>query len=475
MNKIGHRRVLDVVIVGAGPAGIFAAKRILQSKKIGSVLILDKGKDPILRNHRLPEQGNDPWNVHDIVSGGGGAGLFSDGKLVLNSNAGGKLDEHIPKQLATSYIEYIDRTVHRLDGLSKLKIPDKSLQIKEMFQSSEGCDLNFKPLKVRHIGSQNLRSVLIRCFQELKRDPRCNVLFDTLVTDISKRKNWLVDTENRNGEMEEISAKKVILCVGKEGSNWLSDIVQKQGGGVTPNRTYFGVRIETETNKILGMKKLSHDPKLSIEFGDRTKIKTHCFCRNGEILPLKYDGLPLAGGHTWFTENNSEYNAEGFTNFGILLGDSSKTRFNYNDCRKYMEDVSAQTNGKLLVQKLSDFRDGLESRKSGISNVSKLSNNVRTGNLRKLELPFDFHEKLISFIDKLNGLDGVEIDGNASLYAPSIEWWMDKINISENMETQADGLYVAGDGAGFSQGIVYAAMTGMRVADEIICKFDTTS
>ncbi|GAH90711.1 unnamed protein product, partial [marine sediment metagenome] len=333
----------------------------------------------------------------------------------------------------------------------------------------EKFKLQYKPLPVRHFGTYNLRKLLIKFWTKLYTFG-ISTFFENHVVEIGKKLNyWQIITSDAFGRKHIINSSRIVLAVGKEGSLWLSDNLAKRFGIKSiKNRTYFGVRVETPYAK--KMSNISFDPKFYVYFEDGTKMKTHCYNRRGQVLRLKYFGLPLVGGHSPFTEKNNQCSPQHTTSFAVLLSDKVNESFDFQMVLKYMKQVDKTTRGRLLVQRLCDFR------KNQHTTIKKLRNNpllssmqdIIPGNIAALHIPFDFNRKFLDFMERLAQIDHNIFNENTLIYAPAIEWWMPKITTNKKLETEMKGLYVIGDGAGVSQGICYAGATGLIVAESIL-------
>ena len=461
----------DVAIIGAGPSGMFVAHKLLSDRKDAKVVLFDKGKDPKNRVRDFPISVVCGQEINDIISGGGGAGLFSDGKLVLSLRAGGNASGVFESRDEKNYIQYIEDTLVQLDGYS-MPIQHAASNI-YYTPASKLCVLQQKPYNVRHFGTDNLRSVLTQFFDKLASYHACDIRFESIVTGISIDENgkYCISYVNESDGEQQVTARYVVFAVGKEGSVWLSQLLSTYGVKSKKNRTYFGVRIEVNT--FSNLKGISADPKLYWEFSDGTKIKTHCYCKEGEIIRLRYYGRHIAGGHSLKTDKNSGVFIRGRTSVSILLGDTPRQKFDFDDCIKYMDDVNQLTGGKLLVQKLCDFIKDKPTTPELISSnsVEPSTHDIVAGSVSALNLPLDFNRKFIWFVRQLGKIDEAFARDDVLVYAPVIEWWMNKIETNESFETSLRNVFVVGDGAGVSQGIMYSAATGLVAAEEIGKRF----
>lgn len=465
-NKLNH---YDIIIVGAGPGGLFAAYEIVEGlKKNANILIIDKGKTLVERNCQVLRNKCINCKKCELISGGGGAGLFSDGKLVFDLYSGGYLKDFLPLKEKEN-IENKIRNI--LDKFSPGYIYKKSElhTDKDFISFLDDNNLKFKSYPVIHLGSANLRRFTSNLISYLQRH-NVKFLFNTEVSDIKYKPSsnqWYVEV-NSNVFSKKIDSQYVVMSVGKEGNFWFSALVERLSGEVEDNNVYMGVRMEINDSAARHLYNLSLDPKFSQYFGN-IKIKTHCFCRHGEILLLKYFGLPLAGGHSPFIEIDESYNSEKFenSNFAILYRD--KKNCTRKKAIEIMEKINKITGGNLLVQRLGDYLNNIPTTSQKLNNNSiKPSNlNVTPGCISEDILP-GFRDVFISFLKRLSSWIPDIINHDNLLYAPAIEWWMRKIKVDKNMGIlNLQNIYAIGDGSGWTQGIVQSAATGIIAARNI--------
>ena len=460
----------DVVIIGAGPGGLFAAYKLVESsKRVIDVLIIDKGKSPSKRI--CPAINNDCENckVCNLISGGGGAGLFSDGKLILDLSVGGHLKEFIPPERRTELEKEIKEVIEKFSTSYIYHIPSPD---NELLTCLKKRDLNFKPYPVIHLGSDNLRKFISNFISYLQ-NKGVKFSFDTSVFSITNKTSsgkWIVEIK-RNGNLNQIESNYLIVSAGKEGNFWVSPLVKELDGKVEDNHTYMGIRLEINNSTARPLYELSLDPKIYQNLGN-VKIKTHCFCRHGEILLLKYFGLPLVGGHTPFVETDKNYSAIKFpnSNFAILYRDARIcTGERAMECMKKVDKI---TGGNLLVQRLGDYLNGIPTTKQKLNdnNIKPSNLNITPGHISEEILP-GFKGNFLLFLEHLSSCVPDVLNPNNLIYVPAIEWWMKKIEVNEDMEVyNLPDLYAIGDGSGLTQGIVQSAATGIIAAEDVLMK-----
>lgn len=455
----------DVAIIGAGPAGLFATHCILKYSKQATILLIDMGKAAQDRKCCGNCQICGEKERCSVLCGVGGGGLFSDGKLILDLHAGGKLDavanlnEDKREELITTIVE----TLKHYDGQSEPS-PNITADKQDRWRrlcSAEGLEI--KHYDVLHMGTENLNHITTRFATAICENPRVSL---KLNCEIVRLEN---DPHNRsilcssNGEF--FSAENVIFSVGKTGSNWLRSLFSENKIHFRKENTYVGIRLEVPHKAIDELLEYSFDPKIWTYYGER-KVKTHCFCRHGDVVCTNYMGFSVVGGHTRFTaKNNVTFGNQSLRgNFNIL----ASTKHTEKDIYQALEQFRQINPNGVVVQKLSDF---LYSNNSGtLENAAIMAHmtQCKTGNIRKILDNFDTVGTTITdFILRLSRIVPGILDDNSLVYAPALEWFMDSVEVDSNMETSHKGWFAVGDGAGLSQGVVHSAATSIIAAEEI--------
>lgn len=466
------QNITDVTIIGAGPGGLFAAMEIV--KNVGKqikILVIDKGKPPIQRKCNALINSCQNCKICELISGGGGAGFFSDGKLVYDIYSGGYLKEIIPFNKKGKIEERIKEVIDTFISRYLYKNPSLPEEINNCLQQQK---LNFKPYPVIHIGSNSLRLFSQQLISYLQKR-NVKFLFNTKVKDFQYdvfSNQWTIKIIN-GGSSQIITSNYLIGSIGKEGNFWFTTLIGRLGGSVEDNNTYMGVRIEISNSTAENLYKISFDPKFYFRNGD-VKIKTHCFCRHGQVLLLKYFDLPLAGGHTPYLEIDAQYNPENFPNSNFAVLYRNKAVCTREKTLEIMRKVNNITGGKLLVQRLEDYIKNIPTTYEKMSNnrIKPSTSNIVPGQILDDFLP-GFREIFISFLERLDACVPGILDPDNLLYFPSIEWWMRRIKVNKNMEVKnLPNFYAIGDGSGRTQGIVQAAATGIVAGKDILKKIE---
>lgn len=445
----------DTIIVGAGPAGLFAAHRLINGNhRNKNIAILEKGKD--VEDRRCLHQSLDV----DITSGIGGAGLFSDCKLCLSYDIGHKLNELGNVDGLLTSFSYFNRLLSNLLNAKKnLDITgneqkERALQLTTKC-SKIGLDYRFYPVK--HLGSDRSKVFIKKLVDYLK--PKCYIYTNSNVVEFSKENGKFNVSVEKDGKCRVFQGNHLILAPGKNGAAWLTTKAKDMGLNILTNSVYIGLRVETLKNKSNLLTSVSDDPKVEINLNG-IHMKTHCFCEGGYVIAIDYEGSKVIGGHSLSQRDSPN------TSFNVLF------RINSNDAEHHVSDYLSAINnlgkGRPVIQKLADFRERRATTYEDIKTnlVSPTLNYYSTGDLT-LILHEDFTETFLLFLEKLNILHPDVDNDSTLLYAPVVEWCPKRFKVNENMQTDIENLYVCGDGSGWTQGIVASAMSGILAAEAL--------
>lgn len=468
---IGDSVVHDVAIVGGGPAGLFTAQGLIEGARVGrlSVVLLEMGPEPEVRGCPADDKGCKHCNLCTVISGLGGAGLRSDGKLVLDLSSGGHVQEftNLTERAADDLVERVVSTLKRHDGDSEMG-PDsrhRNLEISEQFAK---IDLSIKVYPVLHLGTKNLTKIMGK-FAESLRNHQDD---EGVALDVVSRCEVLtLDREEGhfriNTSKGEYRARRVVLAAGKSGSTRVRQFLGSEGLSEIQRPVWLGVRVDAPHAAGRDLLAISFDPKISMQDA-HGRVKTHCFCRHGSVLIMKHRGAVLVGGHSQLTKNNHQNEAavqgEDRVSFNVIA-----SRVMDADTIQLVYDTFARV-GKdsVSVQDLGSFLDPT-------SMLRELSREIgsqvpaRTADIRRLLDDFlGVGSSIAEFIRRL-GRRYPDLAAPTNLvYAPVVEWDFGTIKVDERMQTKIPGLYAVGDGAGLSQGIVHAGATGLICAEGLL-------
>ena len=451
----------DVVIIGAGPAGLFAAYELCINSKL-RVLVLDKGKD--INNRKCPSLSLvsrcfecKPCN---ILSGLGGAGGLSDGKLNLKPNVGGNLEEFVSKTEADKLVKKID-DIFLTHGASKKLYGNKSNGLEK--KAAEN-GIEFIPIPQRHIGSDKLPMVITSFRQFLEKK---GVVFSlsTNVRKIWPYKNYFELILNGG---KKIKSRFVLCATGRAGADWLNSEAERLGVKTRFAPIDIGVRVEVPAVVMENITEYAWDPKFHIytkSFDDF--VRTFCTCPFGFVVMEDYGDYIGVNGHSSNSVKSDNTNFAFLTNIELTRPVENTTEYGMSIAK-----LATTIGGRMpIIQRLEDLRNGHRSTEGRIqkSYVSPTLKKATPGDI-SMALPYRIVTNIIEGLDQLDKVvPGVSSDSTL-LYAPEIKFYSMRFIVDKKLETNIDNLFVAGDGAGLSRGIVASAATGIIAAKGIIKK-----
>ncbi|MBR1418885.1 MAG: FAD-dependent oxidoreductase [Synergistaceae bacterium] len=452
--------IYDAAIIGAGPAGIFAAAELARQNK--KVVIIDKGR--LIKERVCPILAGKVKACVNcsscaVVSGWGGAGSASDGKLTLTTGFGGNLEEYIGREELERMIKYVDDNFVKFGADPNYYEADGKLA-REIICSGAKAGLKVLPARIRHIGTDASREVLNNMYEDL--NSKCDILMNTQVRDILIVQNAACGVILDNGEV--IRAEKILAVPGREGAAWLEQVVNKLNLKIASMPVDIGVRVEVPDSVCEVLTREFYEVKTlynSKTFDDR--CRTFCMNPSGFVVSEfnKSHNLVTVNGHS--LKNKKSEN----TNFAVLVTKNFTQPF--NDPIGYATHIAKLANmlagGGILVQRLADLKSGRRSNAARISRgMVKPTLAAEAGDL-SLVLPHRYIIDIIEFLDALNEiLPGVN-HGDTLLYGVEIKLYSLRLELQNNLAVpNIKNLYMAGDGAGVSRGIIQAAASGVVAA-----------
>jgi hypothetical protein len=454
----------DVIIVGGGPAGLFAAGYLMEHARL-KVLLIEKGKDPLKRkcpNHHLQKcAGCDPCN---ILSGIGGAGLYSDGKLNFIPRLGKTdLTQFMPLSEAQALIDETEAVFTRfnMDGPVYPTDMDAARQIRKDARRF-GIDLML--IRQKHLGSDNLPGYIAAMAHHI-RAKGLAVKVNETVTDILEQDGQVTGVVTDKATYK---APHVILAPGRVGANWMATVAQKHGINLSQRGIEVGVRVEVHNDIMDDLCNIIYDPTFFIQthtYDDQTR--TFCTNQGGFISLENYRDFVCVNGHAYSGKKSEN------TNFAFL----SKVILTepVTDNQSYGESIGRLATiiggGKPILQRFGDLKRGRRSTWHRIRKgyIEPTMTHVVCGDIA-MALPERILSNIIEGLEILNQVvPGVSND-ETLLYAPEIKFFATQVETSNHLETKINGLYVAGDGPGVAGNIVSAAATGLIPAKHIIAR-----
>ncbi len=451
----------DVIIVGTGPAGIFAAMELSERSPGLSVLMVEKGKD--LKDRSCPMSKGDVSCAEcpecAIVSGWGGAGAFSDGKLNISSDVGGFLKRYLDAGELDSLINYVDEIYIRYGAPDVLYGGDPA-RIEEIKTQAAQCDLEFIPTRIRHIGTDRCLDVLAGMETAVREN--VDVIFGTQVEDVLLDDGAVSGVRLSDGTT--YGAGSIVLAPGREGAKWLEALTKRLELSTLQNPVDIGVRVELPAAVFEHLTKVTYEPKLvfnSKTFDDR--VRTFCVNPYGAVVKEYLKDIWTVNGHSYSDRKTDN------TNFAILV--SSTFTEPFDEPISYGRYIAGLANflGKgVIVQRLGDLRSGRRSTHERIAKgmVRPTLSDATPGDL-SFVIPY---RHLCSILEMLNALDCIAPGVNSRhtlLYGLEVKFYSMQMKLSNTLETGIKNLFAVGDGAGVSRGLVQASASGVIAAREI--------
>jgi uncharacterized FAD-dependent dehydrogenase len=454
----------DVIIVGGGPAGLFAAWYLMEHARL-KVLLIEKGKDPLKRicpNHRLQKCAQcDPCN---ILSGIGGAGLYSDGKLNFIPRLGKTdLTQFMPLSAAQALIDETEAvfTRFKMDGPV---FPTDMEAARQIRKEARRFGIDLMLIRQKHLGSDNLPGYIAAMADHIQSRGLAVRLNET-VRDILEQNGRVTGVITDTATYE---APCVILAPGRVGANWMASVAQKHGIHLSQRGIEVGIRVEVHNDIMDDLCNIIYDPTFFVQtptYDDQTR--TFCTNQGGFISLENYRDFVCVNGHAYSGRKSDN------TNFAFL----SKVILTepVTDNQAYGESIGRLSTiiggGKPILQRFGDLKRGRRSTWHRIRKgyIEPTMTHVVCGDIA-MALPERILTNLVEGLETLNlVLPGVSND-ETLLYAPEIKFFATQVETSENLETKIKGLYVAGDGPGVAGNIVSAAATGLIPAKHIIAQ-----
>jgi Uncharacterized FAD-dependent dehydrogenases len=452
----------DVIIVGAGPAGIFASLELLDANL--SVLLLDKGREIDARVCPI-QKGSEHClfcSPCHLVSGFGGAGAFSDGKLTLSTEVGGRLRELIGSDNTKALIDYVDSIYLKFGAPSK--VYGTGEKISELERQTTLAGLKLIPVKLRHLGTEHCRETLkaMQTHLSSKLDIKLGATVKNIIVDDGEVKA----VETSNGE--KLHCQYLILAPGREGSEWLTNEAERLKLSLNSNPIDVGVRVEVPMVIMEKLSSVLYESKLefySKSFDDR--VRTFCMCPGGEVIMESTGGsdpVVTVNGVGYIEPKTKN------TNFAILVSTTFTEPF--HEPIAYGKSLARLANilsGGVLVQRLGDLIDGHRSTPIRIQHsIIEPSLKVATPGDLSFALPFRYLKGIVEMLQAMDKLVPGVASPHTLLYGTEVKFYSSQLKLTPCLETEVSNMFAAGDGAGISRGLVQASISGVIAAREIL-------
>ncbi len=466
METQTNSKPYDLVIVGAGPSGIFTAYEAKKNDPSRRILLLEKGHS--IEKRKCPKRktgvcaGCNPCN---LTTGFSGSGSFSDGKLSINYDGeiGGDLMQYIGREKFRQVLEYTDDIYLQAGADHRLYGGNHDAETEAIRLEAARSHIKLVDSRVRHMGTEKAYEIY-HTIQKQLQSLQVEMRFDTPVADLligetpdgGSRVTGVVTEKG-----ERIEADRVVVGVGREGSEWLNGLCRRYGIRSKPGPVDIGLRIETDAAITRRIDETLYEAKLvyyTPTFED--KVRTFCWSPRGEVVEERYGDLAVANGHSYKDEKLKTAN----TNFSLLVSKNFtqpfKTPIEYG--RYIAEMGNMLSGGKVLVQRYGDFKRGRR------TTPERLAKNIIRPTLKdavpgdlSLVLPYRI---LLDIDETIQALDRI-LPGMSSdsllLYGVEVKFYSNRLVVDGQFQTSVEGLHALGDGAGLTRGLMQASMNGV--------------
>ena len=452
----------DVILVGAGPAGIFAGLELEGSGL--KTLLLEKGPDLSARPRPGELQRSAPGDprLRWQITGFGGAGAYSDGKLTLSGDVGGRLDTIVGVETLRELIAYVDEQYVRFGGTEK--VYGLTDEVDDWRRRAALAGLRLVPAPIKHLGTDRLFFILEAMREKLGRgvDVRTGVAAERILL----RDGRVAGVRTATGE--EIGADYVVVAPGREGSQWLLNESRRLGLALSGSPVDLGVRVEIPEAVLRDLTSVLYESKLELytrAFDDR--IRTFCMCPGGEVTMEHTggeDAVITVNGHSYADRRTAN------TNFALLVSTSFTEPFREpNAYGRYIAMLANLLGGGVIVQRLGDLLAGRRSTPERIHRglVEPTLKTATPGDL-SFVLPYRYLSDITEMLQAMDRLAPGVYERHTLLYGVEVKFYSVRLQVTPRLETGIANLFAAGDGAGITRGLVQASASGTLVAREIL-------
>ena len=449
----------DVIIIGAGPGGIFSAYELKKVAPQLTVAVFESGNE--LKKRKCPIDGEKIKSCINckscsIMSGFGGAGAFSDGKYNITNDFGGTLFEYIGKKKALELMHYVDEINLRYGGEGTKLYTTAGSKFKKLCMQN---DLHLLEASVRHLGTDINYIVLENMYAELK--DKVDFYFNTPVEHIKYTDNGYV-IESEKGEF---TCEKCIVSVGRSGSKWMEQVCGELHIPTKSNRVDIGVRVELPAEIFSHLTDELYESKIMYrteKYGDL--VRTFCMNPKGAVVSENTNGIVTVNGHSYEDPAKQTQN----TNFALLVAKHFSEPF--RDSNGYGESIARLSNmlgGGIIVQRFGDLIRGKRSTPARIEeSFTSPTLNATPGDL-SLVLPKRILDGIIEMIYALDKIAPGTANEDTLLYGVEVKFYNMEVEVDENLQSRYDGLYVIGDGSGITHSLSHASASGVHVARQL--------
>ena len=459
----------DLIIVGAGPAGIFTALELIKKGSKASILLVEKGKAVEKRHCPKAEVGHcvNCKPTCAITTGFSGAGAFSDGKLSLCYEVGGSLPELIGEDVAQGLIDYTDTIYLEFGADPHIEGVDGGEEHRQIRKRAIQAGLKLVDCPIRHLGTEKAQSLYL-AIQNYLADHGVEMKFSTECENLILEDGACVGVLLReNGELKEYRSRQVVVAAGRRGADWLEKLCEAHGIAHQPGTVDIGVRVECRNEVMEQVNRVLYESKL-IGYPKPWKNKVRTFCQNpgGFVAQENYDNdLAVVNGHSYKDLKSDN------TNLAILV--SHNFTIPFNQPIAYAQKVGELTNmlgdGRILVQRFGDILDGKRTWEKELtrSNLKPTLKDAVAGDITSA-MPYRAMVNIIEFIKMLDHVVPGFASSETLLYSPELKFYSNRVKMDTNLETSIPGLHCLGDSSGWTRGLMMASAMGVLMGRKLM-------
>ncbi len=465
----------DVIIIGAGPAGLMCAYELSEKNEELSILLIDKGNDIYHRRCPIIEKKISKCPVQkdgtigclpycSITNGFGGAGAYSDGKFNITSEYGGWMNEYLDDDTILDLINYADSINLKFGAPKEITDPTTD-KVKEIEIRGLAVGLKLLRGKIRHLGTEVNLQVLKNIYEHL--NTKIDMYYKT------EAKNIIIENDEIKGVILEgnkkIYSDFVVITPGRDGSYWLSNLSIEHDIKMKSNRVDIGVRVETNNEIMEEINKNLYEGKFIFRTNVGSTVRTFCSNPQGHVVIENHSGTMLANGHAYKDTNKGSKN----TNFALLV--SHRFTEPFNQPNEFAHSVSKLanmlSNGSIIVQRYGDLKKGRRSTEKRVKEgfVTPTLKEAVPGDLG-LVLPYKTMKSIVEMIEALDNITPGVASEHTLLYGVEAKFYSARPEVNNKFESKIKNLYFGGDGAGVTRGLAQASANGIWIARDIVLK-----
>ena len=461
----------DVIVIGAGPAGIFTALEMIKNGSDKKIVIVEKGS-PIEKRHCPKSETTNCVNCKPychITTGFSGAGAFSDGKLSLNCEVGGDLPDLIGRDIAQETIDYTDKIYLEFGADTKIEGLGQDDRVKKIRRRAIQSGLTLVDCPIRHLGTEKAQEIYL-AIQSFLLDNGVDILFNHICDDVIIENGictGAVISKEREDETFSIKSGNVVVATGRRGADWLEKVCETHGILHAPGTVDIGVRVEVRNEIMEEVNSVLYESKL-IGYPLPFKNKVRTFCQNpgGFVSQENYDdGLAVVNGHSYKEKKSNN------TNVSLLCSHNFSEPF--NQPIDYAKKVGELTNmlgaGHILVQRYGDILDGKRTWQKELaqSNIKPSLPDAVAGDITAA-IPYRTMTNIINFIAAMDNVVPGFASHETLLYSPELKFYSNRVKMDNDFNTNIKGLHCLGDSSGWTRGLMMASTMGVLMGRKLL-------